>query len=86
LTVVVNVWSQHSTSSTRHKLVETTPVNVREPASEMDRAAGEGRRAEMLILLRGDHREVGSRAIVEARCLVSLDILTRADDGDDLLR
>jgi hypothetical protein len=86
LTAAVKVSSQHSTSSTRHKLVETTPVKVREPASEMDRATGEGWRAEMLILLRSDHREVGSRAIVGACCLVSLGILTQADDVDDLLR
>jgi hypothetical protein len=39
----------------------------------------------MLILSRGDHRDVGSRAIVVACCLVSLDILTQAGDGDDLL-
>jgi hypothetical protein len=31
MTAVVNVASQHSTSSTRHKLVETKPVKVREP-------------------------------------------------------
>jgi hypothetical protein len=40
----------------------------------------------MLILLRSDHHEVGSRAIVVACCLVALDILTQADEVDDLLR
>jgi pantothenate kinase len=40
----------------------------------------------MLILLRSDHREVGSRAIGGACCRALLDILTQADDADDLFR